>query len=74
MPKPAKENLNTYFADLEKIAEKLQDPNLDIEKSVELFEEGMALAAKAKERLTILENKVSVLKKKYRVNDNESGE
>lgn len=73
MPKPTKENLNTYFADLEKIAEKLQDPNLDIEKSVELFEEGMALAAKAKERLTILENKVSVLKKKYRV-DNTSGE
>lgn len=66
MAKPTKESLNAYFKGLEEIAEKLQDPNLDIEKSVELFEEGMKIAALAQEKLNVLENKISVLKKKYR--------
>jgi exodeoxyribonuclease VII small subunit len=49
------------IARLEQVAEKMRDPDLPLEKSFGLFEEGVSLARELKGELDALQGKVEVL-------------
>lgn len=46
---------------LEQVAEKMRDPELPLEKSFSLFEEGVSLARELKQDLDTLQGKVEIL-------------
>lgn len=46
---------------LEQVAEKMRDPDLPLEKSFSLFEEGVSLARELKQELDALQGKVEIL-------------
>ena len=54
---------------LEQVAEKMRDPDLPLEKSFSLFEEGVSLARELKRELDALQGKVEIL-----LNSREEGE
>jgi exodeoxyribonuclease VII small subunit len=60
------------FSDLEKIVEKFEREDLDLEEALKDFEKALTLARSLKERLAVVENKVVEIKKKFKdVLDNE---
>ena len=54
-------NFEDIMKNLEELTNKLENENLDLDKSVELFEEGMALAKEANEKLENAEKRITVL-------------
>ena len=48
---------------LEEITEKLEKDNLNLDESIELFEEGMKISKKCNEKLENAEKKISILLK-----------
>lgn len=59
MEKTFEDSLN----DLEKIVAQLEDGDLPLEKSLELFEAGVKLSRECKERLTQAERRIEILMK-----------
>lgn len=53
------------FAELEKIVQEFETGEMDLDESLEKFEQGLALAAACKKRLSEIENRVSEIKKKF---------
>lgn len=51
------------MAELEKIVGKLEDGDLPLEESLELFEKGIKLSRECRERLTNAERRIEVLMK-----------
>jgi len=51
------------LAELEKIVQQLEDGDLSLEKSLELFEKGIALSRLCRERLTNAERRIEILLK-----------
>ncbi len=51
---------------LQEIVEKLEEGNLDIDKSMELYEEGVKLASYCSEKLEKIENKITLLQESRR--------
>ena len=51
------------LAELEKIVEQLEDGDLPLEKSLELFEAGVKLSRECRERLSDAERRIEVLMK-----------
>ncbi len=65
------QSLQQQFDELEAIVTQFEKGGIDLDKSLELFERGLALAASCKERLKEVENKVVDIKKKFSLNTNE---
>lgn len=65
MTQKKKNELEQSFAELEKITEELQDPDLDLENALSKFEAGLLLAEKLKKRLSEIENKIETIKIKF---------
>ena len=61
--KKSKENFESKLTRLEQISESLENNDLGLEKSVSLFEEGVALSKECLEILEKAELKVKTLKK-----------
>lgn len=53
----------TSLAELEGIVAKLEDGDLPLEKSLELFEKGIKLSRECRERLTSAERRIEILMK-----------
>ena len=58
-------NFSQSFAELEKIVEKFEHGNIDVEEGLKDFEQALTLARGLKERLAAVENKVTEIKKKF---------
>jgi exodeoxyribonuclease VII small subunit len=56
-------SFETLLGDLEKIVAKLEAGDLPLEKSLELFEQGIKLSRECRERLTKAERRIEVLMK-----------
>ena len=57
------ENFEELIEKLENITSKLEKDNLNLDKSIELFEEGMKISKKCNEKLENAEKKISILLK-----------
>ncbi len=69
--KQSTQSLQQQFDELESIVTQFEKGGIDLDKSLELFERGLALAAQCKERLKEVENKVVDIKKKFSLNTND---
>ena len=67
MPKAEVENFEISLKKLEEIVEQLEEPDLPLDKSLQLFEKGIHLARFCEGRLTDAEGKVEKL-----IQENES--
>lgn len=56
-------SFETSLAELEKIVAKLEDGDLALEESLELFEKGIKLSRECRERLTKAERRIEILMK-----------
>ncbi len=56
-----KESFENSLAELEKIVRQLEDGDLSLEESLELFETGIKLSRECRERLTQAERRIEVL-------------
>ena len=66
MPKETKKfNFSESFKELEKIVEGFEREEIDLEEGLKKFEIGLELAAKCKNRLAEIENKVKEIKRKF---------
>ncbi len=64
--KPDKTNFGASFAELEKIVERFEHEEVDLEEGLKDFEHALTLARSLKERLSGVENKVIEIKKKFK--------
>lgn len=56
-------SFETSLAELEKIVSKLEDGDLALEQSLELFEKGIKLSRECRERLSKAERRIEILMK-----------
>ena len=56
-------SFETSLAELEQIVTKLEDGDLPLEESLELFEKGIKLSRQCRERLTKAERRIEILMK-----------
>jgi len=61
MPKAEKDSFESSLQKLEEIVEQLEEPDLPLDKSLKLFEEGIKQARSCETRLTEAEGKVEKL-------------
>lgn len=66
-------NFDQAMTRLKVISDELSKEDLEMEKALQLFEEGLDLSAKCQNRLTEYENKVSELVKKHQGDKREEG-
>jgi exodeoxyribonuclease VII small subunit len=64
--KTDKMNFGSSFAELEKIVERFEHEEVDLEEGLKDFEHALTLARSLKERLSSVENKVVEIKNKFR--------
>ena len=62
-----KTNLKDKLAELEKLLEWFEQDDLDIEEALGKYEKGSELAASIREQLSGIENKITVLEKRFDV-------
>lgn len=60
--KNKKDNFAEQFTVLENITQQLEAGDLDLEKNLALFEQGLKIAGELKKKLQAAENKIKVLK------------
>ncbi len=65
MPKTKQFNFNEAFTKLNKIVEDLESGEVDLDKALKEYEEGLKLVQDCKKQLEEVENKVKVIKEKY---------
>lgn len=53
------------FAKLEKLVERFEEEDIDLDQSLKDFEEGLKIAERLKKSLDSVENKIETLKSKY---------
>ena len=61
-----KQSFEDSLAELEKIVNKLEDGDLPLEESLELFEKGVRLSRECQERLNLAERRIEILLKDQR--------
>lgn len=69
MPTRDKINFAKAFKELEEITESFERDNIDLDAGLSKFERGLELAHALKEKLESVENRVEVIKKKFRMED-----
>lgn len=57
--------LQEQLAELDELLSWFDQPDLDLDKALHKFDEGVKLAEAIKKKLTTFENKVTVLKKRF---------
>ncbi len=62
-----KTNLKDKLAELEKLLEWFEQDDLDIEEALAKYEKGSELAASIREQLSEIENKITILEKRFDV-------
>ncbi len=66
MPKKSTaKNFEQQFKELEQIVEQLESGEVSLDLGLERFERGLALAQELKKKLSEVENKVEIIKKKF---------
>jgi exodeoxyribonuclease VII small subunit len=60
--KSPEEDYQTLSRDLETVLAQLQQPDVQVDEAVKLYEQGLALAAKLEKHLQTAENKIQKLK------------
>jgi exodeoxyribonuclease VII small subunit len=60
--KSPEEDYQTLSHDLETVLAQLQQPDVQVDEAVKLYEQGLALAAKLEKHLQTAENKIQKLK------------
>ncbi len=60
-----KQNIAVQFKELEAIAKKLEEEEIDLEEGISDLERGLELAKELKKKLTQIENRVVKIKKDY---------
>lgn len=60
-----KTNLKDKLAELEKLLEWFEQDDLDIEEALAKYEKGSELASSIREQLSEIENKITVLEKRF---------
>jgi exodeoxyribonuclease VII small subunit len=60
--KASEEDYQTLSHDLEAVLAALQQPDVQVDEAVKLYEQGLALAAKLEKHLQTAENKIQKLK------------
>lgn len=58
-------NLKDKLAELEKLLQWFEQEDLDIEEALQKYEKGSGLASSIREQLTVVENKIIVLEKRF---------
>jgi len=61
MPNTKPKNFETSLEELERIVRELEQGELTLEKSLELFEQGVKLSRECQERLTQAERRIEIL-------------
>jgi exodeoxyribonuclease VII small subunit len=61
MSSPKPKNFETSLEELERIVRELEQGELTLEKSLELFEQGVKLSRECQERLTQAERRIEIL-------------
>lgn len=61
----SKNDLNQKLSELEKLLEWFEQDDLDIEQALEKYEKGQELAGSIREQLTAVENKITMLEKRF---------
>lgn len=61
----SKNNLKDKLAELEKLLEWFEQDDLDIEEALAKYEKGSELASSIREQLSEIENKITVIEKKF---------
>ena len=61
--KPAKSNLEKNLVEIETLVEQMESKELDLEKSLQLFERGISLIKSCQQSLTSAEQKIQLLSK-----------
>jgi exodeoxyribonuclease VII small subunit len=63
-PEPKRETFESCLAELEKVVKELETGDLQLERSLELFERGMELSESCRRQLEEAETRVEILIKK----------
>lgn len=58
-------NFGKKFKDLEALVASFEDQEIDLDKAIKQFEEGLTLAHDLKKHLKLAENKIEALKQKF---------
>jgi len=58
-------NFGESFEALNKIVDQLESGDIELDKALKQYEEGLKLVAECKKQLTQVENKVKVIREKY---------
>lgn len=58
-------SLQKQLADLDELLEWFEKPDIDLDEALLKFDEGVQLAQSAREKLSKLENKITILKQKF---------
>jgi len=61
----SKSDLTNKLAELESLLQWFEQDDLDIEQALDKYEKGNELAKSIREQLTSIENKITVLEKKF---------
>ncbi len=67
MPKPQTINYQKLNAELDKLLDKLQSGELDIDDAIKHYERGMAILEQLQKYLATAENKVTKVKKQFEI-------
>jgi exodeoxyribonuclease VII small subunit len=66
MAKPKKQNLTQAFKELETIVSEFENQEVDLEKSIPKFKQGLKLAKYLKKRLSEIENEIEEIKDSFK--------
>lgn len=74
MPKKEKFNFAQSYKELEALVADFESRELDLEKDLPKFEQGLALAQKLQQRMQAIENKVIEIDKRFNGSDDKNDE
>ena len=63
--KKNKMSIEDTFNKLDIIIEKIENDNISIDEMINLYEEGSKLYIECKKKITVAENKIDIIKKRY---------
>ena len=65
MSSPKNDSLQHQMAELDQLLEWFDRDDIDLDEALKKFDEGVTLTEKLKERLSTLENKITILKERF---------
>ncbi len=67
--KEQNENIEKLFENMDAIIQELESPDISLEKSFELYQEGMKTVKLCNDKISLIEKKVQVLNQNGELND-----